>query len=113
MPVFKRKTRAERLALARKQEGQRRARIVSALQLEALGDHPEQVLIVWRPQLYRGGYRHYVRLPGLKIELLVGSEEESTAAKLAMEAGVEAWCRGEMVGQQFLCTKCKGDMGNE
>ena len=44
---------------------------------------------------------------------LVGSEEELLAMQQAMEQGIEAWSRGEMVEGGFVCNNCKGEIQND
>lgn len=82
-----------RKAQARKeiQKGRRRARIMAALEREALGAHPEQVMIRWDAALYMPGERTYIRLPGMAIEMLIGSEEDLQACQEAMVAGITDW----------------------
>ncbi len=74
-----------------RQQGRRKARIQAALEREALGPHPEQVAIRWDAALYMPGDRAYIRLPGMAIEMLVGSEEELQQSKEAMIAGIKNW----------------------
>lgn len=85
--------RKKRQALAATQYSKRKARILAAIERESLGPHPEQAMIRWEPFVYVPGDRTYVRLPGMKIEVLVGSEEELEGVRQAMERGIEEWIK--------------------
>jgi len=104
-----RKLREERA----KQSGRRRARLAAAIGFETLGEHPGQALVWWRPQVYMAHERRSIGLPGMAMPTLVGSEEELLAMQQAMEQGIEAWSRGEMVEGGFVCNNCKGEIKDE
>jgi hypothetical protein len=96
-----------------KQSGRRRARLTAAIGFEILGEHPGQALVWWRPSVYMAHEKRTIGLPGMGIATLVGSEEELLAMQQAMEQGIEAWARGEMVEGGFQCCKCKGEIIDE
>lgn len=104
-----RKLREERA----KQSGRRRARLAAAIGFETLGEHPGQALVWWRPSVYMAHECRSIGLPGIAIPTLVSSEDELLAMLLAMEQGIEAWSRGEMVEGGFVCGKCKGEQNHE
>jgi len=83
-----------------RQQSRRQARIRAAVEREALGTHPEQAMIRWEPTVYMPGDRNYVRLPGIKIEVLVGSEEELRWVQQAMMWGIENWIQKEEESEQ-------------
>ena len=89
-----RSLRKQREAREAKKLSQRAARIRAAIERESLGPHPEQATIRWEPRVYMLGMREYVRLPGMKIEVLIGGPEDLEELCLAIERGIEQWIRG-------------------
>lgn len=73
----------------------RRARIRAAIERESLGPHPEQATIRWEARVYMPGERTYIRLPGMQLEVLVGSDEELQWVREAMVWGIEHWLKKE------------------
>jgi hypothetical protein len=80
---------ANKTIIDQTRNSKRMARIRAAIDRESLGPHPEQATIRWEARVYMPGEREYVRLPGIQIELLVGSDEELQWARDAMIWGIE------------------------
>lgn len=77
------------------QLSRRKARIRAAIERESLGPHPEQAAIRWEARVYIPGERTYIRLPGMHLEVLVGSDEELQWVREAMIWGIENWIARE------------------
>ncbi len=77
------------------QLSRRKARIRAAIERESLGPHPEQATIRWEARVYIPGERTYIRLPGMHLEVLVGSDEELQWVREAMVWGIEHWLKKE------------------